>query len=526
MPSPVKADKLNSYLADYDPCERDFLYQGFLTGFHIPYHGPRISRFCSNQISATKNPAIVKQKIDEEIASGRVLGPFSSPPCDPFICSPLALVPKHEPGSFRLIHNLSFPPDKSVNSAIDRSDSQVVYDSIDTVISLVKQCGPNALMAKTDITNAFRLLPINIEDRSLLGFVWPSDNGSVQYFMDCCLQMGLSASCQIFERFSSALQWIMTERNGASMSHILDDFFFVGPADSNKCSDDLSTFISLCGDIGVPLKKEKTVWPTTCIVIYGIEIDSVSMMSRLPEPKVTKIRELLHDFSKRKKVKLRQLQSLLGLLNFATGCIVPGRAFLRRLYDLTINIQSLDFFVRINKEARADLAAWELFMDGINGKRMFLSDDWTVSDALCLYTDAASTQGFAGVFGSKWFMHAWPDDFLSLHINIMELFPIVIAVEIWGNQMTNQRILFLSDNEATVFVLNKMSSKDPIMMKLVRRLVVATMKYNIMFRSKHVPGKTNFVADKLSRFQLQEAKQWAPWLDQDQSTLPQAFLHI
>ena len=134
-------------------------------------------------------------------------------------------------------------------------------------------------------------------------------------------------------------------------------------------------------------------------------------------------------------------------------------------------------------------------MDSSNGKRMFLSDDWLVSDTLQLYTDAASAKGFASLFGTKWFMHAWPEDFQMLHINILMLFPIILAVEIWGEKMSDQRILFLSDNEATVFVLNKMSSKDPVMMKLVRRLVLAAMRYNIMFRSKHVPGKTNYDDD-------------------------------
>ena len=32
----------------------------------------------------------------------------------------------------------------------------------------------------------------------------------------------------------------MTEKYGALMSHVLDDFFCVGPADSEKCSADLS----------------------------------------------------------------------------------------------------------------------------------------------------------------------------------------------------------------------------------------------------------------------------------------------
>ena len=117
-----------------------------------------------------------------------------TPLCEPFICSPLALVLKHEKGSFRLIHNLSFPPDVSVNSGINKLDSQVSYDNIDKVISLVRQFCRNALMAKTDIINVFRLLPIRVEDRCLIGVSWPDAKGSPQYVMDCCLPMGLSAS--------------------------------------------------------------------------------------------------------------------------------------------------------------------------------------------------------------------------------------------------------------------------------------------------------------------------------------------
>ncbi len=67
--------------------------------------------------------------------------------------------------------------------------------------------------------------------------------------------------------------------------------------------------------------------PSTCLTIYGIEIDSTLMMSRLPEDKVVKIRQLLGSFEKRRKISLKELQSLIGLLNFATSVVVPGRAF-------------------------------------------------------------------------------------------------------------------------------------------------------------------------------------------------------
>ena len=64
------------------------------------------------------------------------------------------------------------------------------------------------------------------------------------------------------------------------------------------------------------------------------------------------------------------------------------------------------------------------------------------------------------------------------------------------------------------------------MMKLVRRLVVATMKFNIHFRCKYVPGKTNDVTDNLSRFRLHDARKWAPWLDINPCILPPDMLHI
>ena len=61
--------------------------------------------------------------------------------------------------------------------------------------------------------------------------------------------------------------------------------------------------------------------------------------------------------------------------------------------------------------------------------------------------------------------------------NLQGRFGRFVNLALWCLKMANQRILFLSDNEATTYAVNKMSSKDHIMMKLVRRLVVATMKF-------------------------------------------------
>ena len=106
------------------------------------------------------------------------------------------------------------------------------------------------------------------------------------------------------------------------------------------------------------------------------------------------------------------------------------------------------------------------------------------------------------------------------------MFPIVLAIEIWGQSMSNSKIYFMSDNMAVVEVINKQTSKDKTLMRLVRRLVLATLKFNIYFRAKHIPGKLNITSDHLSRFQFQEAFKSAPYLCQHQTPIPQHLLKI
>ena len=76
---------------------------------------------------------------------------------------------------------------------------------------------------------------------------------------------------------------------------------------------------------------------------------------------------------------LKEVQSLTGLLNFACSVILPGRAFLRRLIDVTIGIQSPFHFIRLKKEMKADLRVWQECLDEYNGKPFFLEDLWHTS---------------------------------------------------------------------------------------------------------------------------------------------------
>ncbi len=71
--------------------------------YKSPTHQSQPSHF--NHDSALRHTFIVTDKLHQESAAGRMAGPYFLPPLPGFQVSPLALVE----GSFRLIHNLSYP---------------------------------------------------------------------------------------------------------------------------------------------------------------------------------------------------------------------------------------------------------------------------------------------------------------------------------------------------------------------------------------------------------------------------------
>ena len=181
--------------AGFDDAERRFLTSGFQKGFSIPAtlaNDPPKKDY-QNHASAYAQSAFVNAYIQHEIQSHRIAGPFVTPPLPHFIMSPLGVVPKKDPGQFRIIHDLSFPRNSSVNSTIDPSFTHVTHELLDDCVNVLLKPGPGSLIAKADIKNAFRIIPIDPKDYRLLGFQWQG-----RFFYDKVLPMGCSVSCNIF----------------------------------------------------------------------------------------------------------------------------------------------------------------------------------------------------------------------------------------------------------------------------------------------------------------------------------------
>ena len=101
---------------------------------------------------------------------------------------------------------------------------------------------------------------------------------------------------------------------------------------------------------------------------------------------------------------------------------------------------------------------------------------------------------------------------------------IVIALELWGDQLKNKCIQLNTDNMAVTFILNNFTSKDNSIMILVHMLVLNCLKNNILIRAVHLPGRENIIPDMISRQQVHKALELAPYLNRKPESIPDHLL--
>lgn len=289
------------------------------------------------------------------------------------------------------------------------------------------------------------------------------------------------------------------------------------------CGQAQDTFIEFCKNVGIPIKHSKTILPSTRILAHGLEVDSESMVVRLPQDKLIRCREAVELLLSKRSVTLKTIQATHGLLNFACRAIAPGRPFLRRLADAMKGVVRQSHHVKLSVELKRDMQVWLSFLKNFNGTCMFRDADWTQQRVLLFYTDSSGI-GFGGFMGKQWYSGVWPESWRELDIQTKEIFPIYIGLALFGSKLKNKKLRIHSDNEAVVKVLNKMSSKSKRLMVFVRLIVYLTLEFNISIRVVHIPGFLNVTADRLSRNMLQMAVRGNPGLDATSLDLPAHLL--
>ena len=376
-------------------------------------------------------------------------------------------------------------------------------------------------MAKMNVKHAYRNIPVHPADSRLLGMKWASKT-----YIDRVLPFGLRSAPLIFSAVADALQWMMEQRGATWVRHYVDDFITVGP-NVEEYARNAEVMHKTCEEANIPVEPEKDEGPARVITFLGLQLDTVKMEVRLPQEKLEKLKELAN-WKGRKAGRKRDLLSLIGLLTHAGKAVKPGRAYVRRLIDLSSVASQLDHFIRINREARADLEWWHHFLGRWNGVAMMTAGKNRAPD-IVVTSDASGSWGCGTYSGSQWFQPPWSNAFVGCHITVKELAPtycIVIAAIVWRDHWRGKSVLARCDNSAVVAIIKSNTSRNTQAANLLRCLAFLAATYQFELQAVHLGGKHNILADALSRNKLMLFRSLNPQADRCATSVPEAALDL
>lgn len=494
--TPIRLTELSPYLDCHpDQTLATFIRTGLTVGFRIGFSQDttNLRSSSTNHPSALQNWSATQDRITAEISSGRLFGPLPHHLIPSVHISPLGLVPKaHQPNKFRLITDLSSPHGSSVNAGISPALCSLHYASVDDAVRTIQRLGKDTELIKLDIKEAYRIVPVHPADYHLLGIRW-ADN----VYIDRSLPFGLRSAPKLFNAVADTIAWVLNCHGIKDQLHYLDDFLFFALPGTQLGAHILATVLDIFKRLGIPVAAHKTEGPSCILVFLGILINTHTSELHLPSDKLTRLKDLIEVWSHKKSCSKQDLESFLGHLSHAATVISQGRTFLRQLFSLLSLRHGPSYqFIRLTAGAKADLLWWKTFLQDWNGSSFFPA----VTPPIVVTSDASGSYG-CGAFSLPhgWFQFRWPDEWVPVHITAKEMVPVVIAAALWGHKWKRCRVCFQSDNMAVVDLLKTCTSRDQLLMHLLRCLVFYAAYFRFHFTAEHVPGVFNTAADAISR---------------------------
>ena len=270
------------------------------------------------------------------------------------------------------------------------------------------------------------------------------------------------------------------------MVNYLDDYLFAALL-KLLCNNQVREFLKVCDEISFPVSLEKTFWASTKLEFLGLLIDTINHCVCIPVNKVEKAVKLIESILEKKsrKVTLNQLQKVCGFLNFLGRCVIPGRAFTRRLYAYTANDKlKPHHHIRVNGEIRDDLAMWLTFLQHPTVFcRPFLDfSSVLVADQIDMFSDTSGAIGMGAICGASWMYAFWPKEFIKRYkpsIEYLELYAVTAAVICWIHKFKNKRIILFCDNRSVVDMINLTTTSCKNCMVLIRMIVLKGLVENV-----------------------------------------------
>ena len=423
----------------------------------------------------------------------------------------VSAVPKGDNGH-RVIHNLSYPYDgRAIND--QQSYVKFKYATSDDAVEQTRLKGRGCFYARVDASAYYEQFSVDPADWHLAAFVWDFGDGQGPVELwPTRLMFGLRNAPEVAHRVTMAIVRAM-QRRGFSIIAIMDDFLIVEETEA-ECRAAYSALLGLLAEIGITVntKPHKTHGPRQSVTFVGVLFDSVSFTASLDAAKLAKAVALLHAFEGRRRASVKEVQSLLGYLNWICRVVYGGRTFLHRML-LALRGATSALQVNLDSGFHDDVSWWLKWLPSFNGKRVIIDPQaWPRAS---FFTDADLNTGIGIFFQGRYAGHTFADCAARFPahavmrpgeadpIHLKELYAVVIAIEFFGTSMRDTHVLLRTDNSVVEAAINRGACDvaDPRMMGFIRTIFWMSVRLNFRLVASYVSTFDNGLADALSRQQ-------------------------
>ena len=473
-------------------------------GFPISFHGSNPDRTsCTNHRGARDFPSDIEEYLAKEIGEGAVLGPFEVNPFtgSNLTLSPLNSVPKSDPSKRRIILDLSFPPGQGINDGISKEEFlglpyKLSLPGVDELCTIICGLGPGCLLWKRDLSRAYRQFPVDPGDVNKLGYMWKG-----QIYIDRVLAMGLRTAAICCQRSTDLISYICSNAGQYEVTNYLDDIAGGSVGDEVVARRDYEHCGRVLGRAGAEESVEKACPPNTQMIHLGVLFNTVTMTMEVTPQRVADTLSEVELWCDKLEASIKEVQSLVGKLQFVCKCVRQGRVFVSRVLNFLRDLSAGGSPV-IPEEVRRDLLWFKYFLQDYNGVSVIPMMEKAPCDTF-LASDACLS-GFGAVCDREYCKGKFPDHIQcqGLHISALEMLALIVAVKVWTHHFKGLRVGVKCDNEATVWVINSGRSRDPFMQACLRELCFVCAKGQFEVWAEHIPGVSNRLPDLLSRWDL------------------------
>ena len=499
-------------------------------GFASGFTGDRSKRVSAdNMVSDESKIELIRGRLREEVAAGRVAGPFKRSPFPNEWCSgqareaPLGLEPKFKyvPDSdeFRMVSHFSHCKPSSVN---DLSWNPRIIDcpfQAGYLMVSVVNAGRNAQVFAGDQKKAYRKQLNRKEDLHL--FVYRLS--PTEFYAELCHPFGHVTSEICFHAITSVIQWALPHKGIATSDspahNFVDNWYLVAKASDATFAQRAEHLESLLTGLGAEV-HEQQMGPR--FNALGWDWDTEALSITCPQDKLAFYRNQLAKWSKASlesnRMSTKRCEKLTGILNFLATVTPSFRIVVGHLKSArrkALNRKESSFV--LPPEALAAVLAVAKFMLTWSGSSPMFKpfsprDPWD----FLLRLDASSEYGFGGFVLplERGHARAWSDEERALSLapqlksessTALELMALRNLLSRYAPAMRGSRIQIEMDSATSILGLRAWSSGTLIILGLLNEIHQLLIEHSLIARFEHIGREFNQIADYLSKDQTPQA---------------------